>query len=55
MPALDIQRDIDGVVTRDPQSRADRYFDCPICGERVDRENLDQMLHHDEQQHPPRG
>jgi hypothetical protein len=53
MSALDIQKQIDEVETRAPERRADRDYQCPVCGQKVDRENLDQVHHHSEEPHQP--
>jgi hypothetical protein len=53
MSALDIQRTIDDVETREPERSADRDFTCPVCGQVVDRQDLAQMDYHTDQPHAP--
>jgi hypothetical protein len=36
---------------RDPP--AHRFYNCAICGQRVDRAKLAQAFHHDDQPHEP--
>jgi hypothetical protein len=53
MSALDIQKTLDEIETRNPERRADRDFACAVCGQMVDRQNLTQMHHHNDQPHEP--
>jgi hypothetical protein len=41
--------DIEG----EPENEADNFEICPHCGQAFDRRDLDQVLHHDQEEHEP--
>jgi hypothetical protein len=42
------------MAERKAQRDHDRFFSCPVCGQRVDREDFRAVLYHDEKPHQPR-
>ena len=53
MSALDVEKLIGEVEAPTPERPQDRDFECPVCGQMVDRQSLTQMHHHIDGPHEP--
>lgn len=47
----DVQTSVEAKAA--PQAE-DRYYPCPVCGQVIDRKNLDQVYYHGPEPHEPR-
>lgn len=54
MRDFSLPKDLEAAARPAPLDKhPDRYYECPVCGQRVDRVNLDQVYHHDTRPHAP--
>jgi len=53
LPA-DLRERVETAISEQQELRErDRYFECPVCSQRVDRQDFRAVLHHDERPHGP--
>jgi hypothetical protein len=54
MRDFSLPKDLDDAARPAPREKdPGRYYDCSVCGQQVDRMNLDQVYHHDARPHEP--
>ena len=54
MTRLQLAKEIkDRTVQAEPKRAPDRFFACKVCGQSVDRLNLEAVFHHDDKPHLP--